>query len=97
MAHRTRRELDGRFTAVLERQDSVRQPHSILFIEPDDSRDMYAYYLRESGFTVQTADTTDDGLIRTSDADVIVTGICVISASSRISSAASEKIAPPPT
>ena len=55
----------------------MRQLHSILFIEPDDSLDMYAYYLRESGFTVQTADTTDDGLRRASDADVIVTWIRV--------------------
>jgi hypothetical protein len=56
----------------------VPRPESILFIEPDDdSRDMYADYLRTCGFMVQTADTADDGLIRASDADVIVTGIRV--------------------
>jgi DNA-binding response OmpR family regulator len=48
---------------------------SILLIESDiDDRDMYAYYLHTFGFTVQTADNTDDGLIRASEADVIVTG-----------------------
>ena len=54
------------------------RPQSILLIEPDiDDRDMYAYYLHTFGFTVQTADTTDDGLTRASDADVIVTGMWV--------------------
>ena len=48
---------------------------SILLIEPEIDRDMYAYYLHTFGFTVQTADTTDDGLIRAGEADVIVTGI----------------------
>ena len=44
MAHRTRRELDGRFTAVLTRQVAVSQPQFILLIEPhdDDSRVTYA-------------------------------------------------------
>ena len=51
---------------------------SILLIEPDDdSRVMYADYLQAFGFTVLTADTTDAGLTRASDADVIVTGIRV--------------------
>jgi CheY-like chemotaxis protein/HSP20 family molecular chaperone IbpA len=56
----------------------VPRVQSILLIEPDDhSRVMYAEYLHTFGFTVQTADTTDDGLMRASDADVIVTGIRV--------------------
>jgi two-component system, cell cycle response regulator DivK len=38
---------------------------------------MYVEYLHTFGFTVQTADTTDDGLTRASDADVIVTWIGV--------------------
>jgi two-component system cell cycle response regulator DivK len=51
---------------------------SILFIEPDDDRRVvYAEYLHTFGFTVLTADTTDDGLSRASDADVIVTWIGV--------------------
>jgi DNA-binding response OmpR family regulator len=50
----------------------------VLLVEShEDSRDMYADYLRACGFMVQTADTTDDGLLRASDADVIVTEICV--------------------
>jgi two-component system cell cycle response regulator DivK len=56
----------------------VPRPQSILLIEPDiDDRDMYAYYLHTFGFRVLTADTTDDGLTRASDADVIVTGMWV--------------------
>jgi two-component system, cell cycle response regulator DivK len=43
----------------------------------DDSRDMYAVYLRLCGFTVRTADTTDDGLSRADDVDVVVTEIHV--------------------
>ena len=35
----------------------------------------YAEYLHTFGFTVLTADTTDDGLSRASDANVIVTGM----------------------
>ena len=51
---------------------------SILLIERDDaSRVMYAEYLQTLGFSVLTADTTDDGLTRASDADVIVTWIGV--------------------
>ena len=54
------------------------RPQSILLIEPDDdSRVMYAEYLHTFGFTVLTADTTDDGLTRANDADVIVTWIGV--------------------
>jgi two-component system cell cycle response regulator DivK len=50
----------------------------VLLVEShDDSRDMYADDLRTCGFTVQTAKTTDDGLICAGEADVIVTGICV--------------------
>jgi two-component system cell cycle response regulator DivK len=56
----------------------VPRPQAILLIEPDiDDRDMYGYYLRTFGFTVQTADTTDDGLMHASEADVIVTGMWV--------------------
>jgi len=56
----------------------VPRPQFILLIEPDDnSRMMYAEYLQTFGFTVLTADTTDDGLSRASDADVLVTGIRV--------------------
>ena len=54
------------------------RPQSILLIDrDDDSRVMYAEYLQTFGFTVLTADTTDDGLTRASDADVIVTWIGV--------------------
>jgi CheY-like chemotaxis protein len=50
----------------------------VLLVEShEDSRDMYACYLQLCGFTVQTADTTDEGLILASDADVVVTGIRV--------------------
>ena len=38
---------------------------------------MYAEYLHTFGFSVLTADTTDDGLTRASDADVIVSWIGV--------------------
>jgi two-component system, cell cycle response regulator DivK len=54
----------------------VPRPQSILLIEPnDDRRVRYADYLRTFGFTVLTADTTDDGLSRASDANIIVTGM----------------------
>src|SRR5712692_1777285 len=50
----------------------------VLLVEShDDSRDMYADYLGTCGFTVLTADTSDDGLLRAVDAEVIVTGIRV--------------------
>jgi CheY-like chemotaxis protein len=56
----------------------VSRPQFILLIEPDyDSRMIYAEYLHTFGLTVLTADTTDDGLTRATDADVIVTGIRV--------------------
>ena len=52
------------------------RPQFILLIQPDDdSREMYAEYPHTFGFTILTADTTDDGLPRATDADVIVTGI----------------------
>jgi hypothetical protein len=39
----------------------------VLLVESDeDNRYMYADHLRRCGFTAQTADTTDDGLIRAS-------------------------------
>ena len=77
MAHRTRRELDGRFTVVLTRQVAMPQPQFILFIEPDDSRVTHADYQHTFGFMVLPADTTGDGLTRATAADVIVTGIRV--------------------
>ena len=50
----------------------------VLLVEShDDSRNMYADYLRACGFIVQTADTTDEGLLLAGDADVIVTEIRV--------------------
>jgi hypothetical protein len=73
MAHRTRRELDGRFTAVLGKQVSVGPDHATRFIESDDGRGMDASYLRESGFTVR-ADSTDDGTRCATKADVFATG-----------------------
>jgi hypothetical protein len=54
------------------------RPQFILLIEPDpDSRVMYAADQDTFGFTVLTAGTTDDGLTRGTDADVIVIGIRV--------------------
>jgi hypothetical protein len=56
----------------------VPRPQLILLIEPDDdSRVTYAEYQDTFGFTLLTADTTDDGLTRATDAEVIVTGIRV--------------------
>jgi CheY-like chemotaxis protein len=50
----------------------------VLLVESDrDNRDMYAEYLEESGFAIVTAGTTDEGLARAEDADVIVTGVLV--------------------
>jgi two-component system cell cycle response regulator DivK len=50
----------------------------VLLVEShDDTREMYADYLRRYGFAVTTAGTTDDGLRRARDADVIVTEIRV--------------------
>jgi hypothetical protein len=78
MAHRTRRELDGRFTALLTRQVAMPQPQFILLIEvDDDSRVTHADYQHTFGFMVLPADTTGDGLTRATAADVIVTGIRV--------------------
>jgi hypothetical protein len=57
----------------------VPRPQFILLIEPDnDSRATYAEFQHPFGFTVLTTDTTDDGLTRATDADVIVTGIRVV-------------------
>jgi CheY-like chemotaxis protein len=54
------------------------RPSSVLLIErDDDNRAMYAEYLRFRGLTLSTADTTDDGLVRSASADFIVTGIRV--------------------
>jgi hypothetical protein len=54
----------------------VPHPQSILLTEPNDDRRMgYAEYLHTVGFTVLTADATDDGLSRASDANVIVIGM----------------------
>jgi CheY-like chemotaxis protein len=43
----------------------------------DDSRNMYAEYLRACWFTVRAADTTDLGLLYAAHADVVVTEIRV--------------------
>jgi CheY-like chemotaxis protein len=60
------------------RRDSLPESAVVLLVESHgDSRDMYADYLRSCGYTVQTADTADEGLIRSRDADVIVTEIRV--------------------
>src|SRR5713101_6637294 len=77
MAHRTCRGLDGRFTAVPERQVPCHDSSPSCSSNPTTTRVMYAEYLQAFGFTVLTADTTDDGLSRASDADVIVTGMWV--------------------
>jgi CheY-like chemotaxis protein len=51
---------------------------TVLLVESDDdNREMYAECLRRYGFTILTADTTDEGLRCASDADVIVTEIRV--------------------
>jgi response regulator RpfG family c-di-GMP phosphodiesterase len=56
----------------------VSRLQSILLIEPEDHRRvMSAEYLHRIGFTVLTADTTDDGLTRAGDAHVFVTWIGV--------------------
>ena len=55
----------------------VRSAVVLLIESHDDSREMYADYLRACGFLVRTADTTDEGLLLASDVDVIVTEIRV--------------------
>jgi two-component system cell cycle response regulator DivK len=51
---------------------------TVLLVESDaDTREMYAECLRMSGFTVLSAETTDDGLRSATNADVIVTEIRV--------------------
>ena len=58
------------------RPPAVPSPIVVLLVEPDDdSRSMYAQYLQACGFTVQTADTTDEGVTHAREADVIVVGI----------------------
>jgi two-component system cell cycle response regulator DivK len=61
---------------VSPRRNGLRR--TVLLVESDqDNRDMYAECLRTRGFAVLTANTTDEGLRRASDADVIVTEIRV--------------------
>jgi len=53
-------------------------PATVLLVETHrDTREMYAEYLLAFRFTLMTADTTDEGLLRASDVDVVVTGIRV--------------------
>ena len=53
-------------------------PATILLVEThQDTREMYAEYLRAFRFRLIAADTTDEGLLRASDVDVVVTGIRV--------------------
>jgi two-component system, cell cycle response regulator DivK len=47
----------------------------LLIDADDDNRSMYAEYLRSRGLTVVTATASDEGLSKSSAADVIVTGI----------------------
>jgi hypothetical protein len=47
----------------------VPRPQFFLLIEPDDNRRVvYAEYLHTFGFEVMTADPTDEGLTRATDA-----------------------------
>ena len=63
----------------------MQQPQTVLLIGPaDDSREMYSEFLRWCGFAVLNADTTDDGLKRAADADVIVTEIRVPGSCDRV-------------
>jgi CheY-like chemotaxis protein len=62
-------------TIVVPLEQAVRPAVVFLVQFDDDSREMYAEYLRGCGLTVETADTTDDGLTRGRAADVIVTEI----------------------
>lgn len=49
---------------------------SILLVEPaDDDRRIYVDSLRERGFDVLVAESTDDGLTASQNADLIITGI----------------------
>jgi len=64
-------------TPAVGLQRSSRRAAVLLVDSDGDSRDMYAEYLRVCGFEVHTATTTDDGLIRASGVDVVVTGIRV--------------------
>ena len=50
----------------------------LLLIEPDDDSCVtYAERHHTSGSTLLAVDTTDDGLIRGTDAEIIVNWICV--------------------
>jgi CheY-like chemotaxis protein len=55
----------------------MRRAAVLLVDSHEDSRDMYAGYLRACGFTVKTAGTTDEGLIQAGGVDVIVTEVRV--------------------
>jgi CheY-like chemotaxis protein len=60
------------------RQNALPLGSTILLVESDpDNRAMYADCLRQFGFAVLTADTTDEGLRCASNADVVVTEIRV--------------------
>src|ERR1700681_1068997 len=50
-------------TAPFSRRDVMPARSAVVLLveSHDDSHDMYADYLRECGFTVRTADTTDEG------------------------------------
>jgi CheY-like chemotaxis protein len=49
---------------------------SILLVEPpEDDRQAYADSLRDSGFAVRVAESTDEGLAAAQDADLIITAI----------------------
>jgi CheY-like chemotaxis protein len=53
----------------------VASPSILLIDADDDSRIMYAEYLRSRGMTVVVAEATDEALLKSAAADVIVTGI----------------------
>jgi CheY-like chemotaxis protein len=72
----TRRDIMA--TAFSPRDERPGNGPVVLLVESDgDNREMYAGYLRTCGFTVRTADTTDDGLTLAGEADVVVTEILV--------------------
>jgi len=55
-----------------------RRPFVVLLVQSDhDNRDMYTTYLEGCRFTVVTAATTDEALVRALDADIVVTGMIV--------------------
>ena len=61
------------------RRDSLPASSAVVLLveSHEDSREMYACYLQLLGFTVLTADTTDEGLRCAGNSDVIVTEIRV--------------------